>query len=203
MSKGICAKGHKKSFFSHLVRFSLFFSLCSTWAANNSMEGAKIIEISASKKSLIIDRGHAEGYVNGDRAKFYVKDLTEGLMDPKFHYVAEGELIKLKNRESYWFLRKIERFQDLVENGDLVLIRQARDPRRPFITRRTLKVKGRASEQEYFPVTEDSGVPEDLIFEENDFFMSDKMVDTKPTKKQDFEIKGYKKYVYVGNEFDE
>jgi len=167
------------------------------------MEGAKIIEISSSKKSLILDKGHAEGFVNGDRAKFYVKDLSEGLMYPKFHYVAEGELIKLKNRESYWFLRKIERFQDLSESNSIVMVRAARDTRRPFIARRTLKVKGRANEQEYFQVSEDAGIPEDLIFEENDFFMSDELVKTKPTKRQNLEITRNSNYVNVGKEFDD
>ncbi|MAF79124.1 MAG: hypothetical protein CME63_11520 [Halobacteriovoraceae bacterium] len=172
-------------------------------AETTSMEGAKILEISSSKKSLILDKGYAEGFVNGDRAKFYVKDLEEGVLNPRFHYVAEGELIKLKNRESFWFLRKIERFQDLVESGQIVMVRQARDPRRPFVAKRTLKVKGRASDQEYYEVNEDAGIPEDLIFEEGDFFMSDKLVDTKPTKKQNLEISRKSPYVKIGKEYDE
>lgn len=185
--------------FLGLIHFSLAFAEMPV----GSMNGAKIMDISSSKKSLILDRGFAEGLKNGDRAKFYVKDLHNGLLEPKFYYVAEGELIKLKNRESYWFLRKIERFQDLVKNGQLVMVNQSRDPRRPFITRRTLKVKGRSNQQEYYKVSEDSGIPEDLIFEGNDFFMSDKLVNTKPTKKQDVEISRKRKYVKIGNEYDE
>lgn len=192
-----------RSYVCSILAITLLHSTCLYAVDAASMVGAKIIEISSSKKSLILDKGHAEGYKNGDRAKFYVKDLSNGLLEPKFHYVAEGELIKLKNRESYWFLRKIERFQDLVENSSLVMVSQSRDQRRPFIAKRTLKVKGRADQQEYFQVTEDTGIPEDLIFEENDFFMSDKLVDTKPTKRHDFEINRNSNYVKVGNEYDE
>ncbi|MCR9203470.1 MAG: hypothetical protein NXH75_02765 [Halobacteriovoraceae bacterium] len=174
-----------------------------TMAVTESMEGIEILEVSSSKKSVLLNRGFAEGVRNGDRAKLYLKDLSEGLNFPKFIYIGEGECINVKNKESYWFLRKIKNFRFIRKDQDLVMVRLAKDPRRPFITRRTLRVQGRSKDQEYFQVSEDSGVPEDLIFEENDFFKGDKVKGTKPPKRQDIEMYRETPYVSLADEYDD
>lgn len=168
-----------------------------------SMEGIEILEVSSSKKSLLLNRGFAEGVRNGDRAKLYLKDLSEGLDYPKFVYVGEGECINVKNKESYWFLRKIKNFRFIKKEQRLVMARMGRDPRRPFITKRTLKVQGRQKNQEYFQVSEDTGVPEDLVFEEEDFFKGDEIKATKPPKKQDIEMYRKAPYIEVSEEYDD
>lgn len=167
------------------------------------MEGSKIIEVSTSKKSIVLDRGYAEGLRNGDRAKIYTKDLSGGLEKPRFNYVAEGEVIKVKNNLSYWYLRKIKNFRFLNKNSQIVMVRQAKDPRRPFVTKRLLKVQGRSERQDYYQVSEDTGVPDDLVFEEDDFFIGENIRDTKPTKLQNIEITKKSNYVDIGDEFDE
>lgn len=180
--------------------------LLMSWASPaiaQSMEGAKVLEVSSSRKSLLLNLGFAEGLRNGDRAKLYLKNLDEGIDYPKFTYVAEGEVINVKNNVSYWFLRKIKNFQNLRKSKDLVIVRQSKDPRRPFITRRTLRVQGRADDQNYYQVSEDKGIPEDLVFEEGDFFSSSKMKGTQSLKKQDIEMNRKRPYVDMGEEYDD
>ncbi len=179
----------------------LLLALPKTYA--QSMEGAQVLEVSSSKKSLLLNLGYAEGLRNGDRAKIYLKNLDEGIDYPKFRYVAEGEVINVKNNVSYWFLRKIKNFQSLKKNEMLVLVRQSKDPRRPFVTRRTLRVQGRAEDQDYYQVSEDKGVPEDLVFEEQDFFPSEKLKGTQSLKRQDIEMTRKKTYIDMGEEYDE
>lgn len=184
----------------------LLFAMCLfanviCWA--QSMEGVKVLEASSSKKSILINRGHAENIRNGDRSKIYVKDLSEGFEKPRFIYVGEGEAIKVKNTVSYWFLRKIKSFRYLKKNQELVMVRQAKDPRRPFVTRRTLKIQGRAKDQDYYEVTEDKGIPEDLVFEEEDFVEGRQMKETSSKRRQDIELTKKLKYIKTGTEYDE
>ncbi len=184
-----------------LLFAACLFANAFCWA--QSMEGVKVLEVSSSKKSILINRGYAENLRNGDRSKIYVKDLSQGFQKPRFIYVGEGEVIKVKNNVSYWYLRKIKSFRYLNKNQDLVIVRQAKDPRRPFVTRRSLKIQGRGQDQDYYEVTEDKGVPEDLIFEEQDFLDGRKMKDTKTLKRQDIELSKKTKYIETGEEYDE
>jgi hypothetical protein len=169
----------------------------------DSLEGTRVLQMSSSKKSIVIDLGYAEGLRNGDRSKLFVMSLEEGLKKPRFTYVAEGEVIKVQNNQSYWFLRKIKNFRLLQKGATLSIVRQAKDPRRPFISRRTLRIQGRADDQKYYQVSEDKGVPDDLIFEEEDFFEGDRLRGTKATKRQDLEITRKKEYVNIGTEYDD
>jgi len=171
-------------------------------AANQSMEGAKILQVSTSKKSMLLDLGYAEGVKDGDRAKFYLKDLSEGLDSPKFLYVATGECIKVENKKSFWFLRKLKNFRFINEGKFLVMTRLSRDKRRPFITRRTLKAQGRSKSQKYYQVSEDLGVPEDLIFEEADFSRGDTLKNTETLKRQDIEVNKRTPYIKLTDEYD-
>ncbi len=187
------------------TKFWLIVALCLLGFEGfaQSMEGIEVLEVSASKKSILINRGHAENIRNGDRSKLYIKDLSEGIESPRFVYVGEGEAIKVKNNISYWFLRKIKSFRHLNKNQKLVMVRQAKDPRRPFITRRTLKVQGRAEDQDYYEVSEDKGIPEDLVFEEQDFIEGQEVKKTKATTRQDIELTRFKKMIKSGSEYDE
>lgn len=180
----------------------MFFVLTAPLYAQ-SMEGIEVLEVSSSKKSILLNRGFAEGVKNGDRAKLYLKDLREGVDSPRFVYVGEGECINVKNKESYWFLRKIKNFRFIKKTQRLVMVRMAKDPRRPFVTKRTLRVQGRLEDQDYYQVSEDSGVPEDLIFEEDDFFKGDEVKGTTPKKRQDIEMYRKSPYVSLGEEYDE
>lgn len=170
---------------------------------SESMEGVAVLEVSSSKKSVLLNLGYAEGLRNGDRAKLYIKNLENGLDYPQFVYVGEGEAIKVKNSVSYWFLRKIKNFQNIKKDKDLVIVRQSKDPRRPFVTRRTLRVQGRAEDQDYYQVSEDKGVPEDLIFEEQDFFKGDNIKSTKTLRNQNIELTRKTPYIDMGEEFDD
>ncbi len=167
------------------------------------MEGVEVLEVSSSKKSILLNLGHAEGLRNGDRGKLYIKNLDDGIDYPKFIYVGEGEAIKVKNTISYWFLRKIKNFQNIKKKKKLVMVRQAKDPRRPFVTKRTLRVQGRAEDQKYYQVSEDKGVPVDLIFEEDDFFKGGKDKSTKTLKNQNIEVTRNTPYIDMGEEYDD
>ncbi len=168
-----------------------------------SLEGTRILQMSSTKKSIVIDLGHAEGLRNGDRSKLFVMNLEEGLEKPRFTYVAEGEVVKVQNNVSYWFLRKIKNFRLLQKGATLSIVRQSKDSRRPFVARRTLRIKGRAQDQNYYEVSEDQGVPEDLIFEEDDFFEGEELRKTHPTKRQDLEVNRKKSYIKIGDEYDD
>ena len=190
-----------KAIFYFFSLYFLFIELNPTMA--DSLEGTRVLQMSSSKKSIVLDLGYAEGLRNGDRSKLFVMSLEEGLQKPRFTYVAEGEVIKVQNNQSYWFLRKIKNFRLLQKDATLSIVRQAKDPRRPFVSRRTLKIQGRAEDQNYYQVSEDAGVPDDLIFEEDDFFEGEKLRGTKATKRQDLELTRNKRYIKIGSEYDD
>lgn len=167
------------------------------------MEGAKVLAVSGSKKSILLDFGHEEGLKNGDRAKLYIKDISGGLSYPKVFYVGEGEAIKVKNKVSYWFLRKIKNFRLLKKDQMLGMVRQGQDPRRPFVTRRVLQVQGRKNEQDYYQVNSAEQPPEDLIFEEGDFVISNKVSPGKALKRSDIDLQRNALYLDLGEELDE
>ena len=163
-----------------------------------SMEGIKIIQTSLSKKSLILDRGTLEGLAIGQKAKLYFKDLSEGVSKPKFIYVAEGEIIKVHSNYSFWFLRKIRNYRLLKNNGELVMLRKTMDPRREYRGRHTQKVLGPGQSKEASVFQDEVGVPADLIFEDDGYFKSDEIIDTKPSKLQDFETRSYSRWLRSG-----
>jgi len=182
---------------------ALLFALTLEAALADSLEGTRVLQMSSSKKSIVLDLGYAEGLRNGDRSKLFVMSLAQGLQKPRFTYVAEGEVVKVQNNQSYWFLRKIKNFRLLQKGATLSIVRQSKDPRRPFISRRTLRIQGRAEDQNYYQVSEDKGVPDDLIFEEEDFFEGEKLRGTKATKRQDLEVTRNKEYIKIGSEYDD
>jgi hypothetical protein len=65
----------------------------------------KILEVSSTKNSLILDRGHLDEFNEGLRARFYVQKGPKE--SPKVFLVAEGELVKSFPKKSYWYMKTI------------------------------------------------------------------------------------------------
>ncbi len=71
------------------------------------IDTAKILEVSSSGRSIILDRGFLEGIKMGMEGRFL---LPEGDIDkPYYKYIAYGEVIKVHSNYSYWHLTDINR----------------------------------------------------------------------------------------------
>lgn len=148
-----------------------------------------ILEVSSSKKSIILDRGEFEGIKIGSKAKFV---LQEGMDKPKLTTVAYGEAIKVHGNYSFWHLGKIEN-PDLVFKNSQLLYVSMHDI---FSGRSDFRVK-----QEKIVLAPGSpkasldrnilGQQRALVKGEEDYSFSDKLVETTPNRKHHLETKDF------------
>ena len=121
--------------------------------------------------------------------------------------LAIGEAVKVNRSISYWSIRRVSgkgNFRGNLREGlPLHVMRLERDKRRPFVTRQTVKVSGRKKDQIVFEATKEEGVPNDLIFEDDNFDSVDDIGGTVLTKKQDIEVDVRKTWVSGTDEYDE
>ena len=73
------------------------------WALG--LEEVTLQELSTSGRSLVIDRGTLEQFVEGIYAKFYIQKGPKEF--PKIFLVGEGELVKSFPRKSYWLIKQV------------------------------------------------------------------------------------------------
>jgi hypothetical protein len=76
-----------------------------------AMQGIKVLEVSGSGSSIVVDRGSLEGVSEGQSGQFYYQAGTPA--KPKLYYIGNAEVIKAHSERSFWFFKSIENFQFL------------------------------------------------------------------------------------------
>ncbi len=159
--------------------------------ANASTEVVEILAVSASKKSIIIDLGTLDGIDSNDEILLYNQSTNQENNRPELKSVAEAEVIKTYDNYSYWFLKVIDNF-NLIKAGErLVIARKGKDPRRPLVLRQTKVLAPHKVPLDTFKKNYKRRVPVDLIFEEQKFFPSSELNQTKVSKRQDIETRRF------------
>lgn len=176
-------------------------------------ESTRIMATSSTGRSIKIGLGSLDGVSVGEMAKFFVPDFHghDHKVDPnlknKNKVLAIGEAIKVNRSTSYWHVKRIggaiSYRGNIKEDLPLLVMRMGIDKRRPFVTRQTLKIEGRAKDQEIYKVDEGNGVPKDLIFEEDNYEQGEKLGSVAPTKSQDIETTVKKIWTKGRDEYDE
>ena len=85
-----------------------------------AMDSMRVLRISTSGNTIILNRGHLEGIKHGDKGRLVHQ---EGLDKPKLSYVAEAEAIKVYDKYSFWILSNIDNGQLVVEGQKLLFAR--------------------------------------------------------------------------------
>lgn len=183
-----------------------------------NFDNTKVLSVSATAQTIKIGLGRLDGVKIGERAEFYVPVERSGqaifkqgsvnpVMATKNLKLAIGEAVKVNRSISYWSIRRVSgkgKFRGNLREGlPLHVMRLERDKRRPFVTRQTVKVSGRKKDQVIYEATKEEGVPNDLIFEDDDFESKDSVGDTVLVKKQDIEVDVRKTWVGGTDEYDE
>ncbi len=70
-----------------------------------TLNEVKLVEVSSSEKSIVIDVGHLENYEEGLIASFYLQKGPKEM--PRVFLVGQGELVKSFPTKSYWHLKKV------------------------------------------------------------------------------------------------
>ena len=145
----------------------------------------QILEVSSTKNSVILDRGHLDEFNEGLKARFYVQKGPKET--PKVFLVAEGELVKSFPKKSYWFLKSILLPQEIKKENAIYLHTVSQ------VTRgRALRIRNEhivASKNLYQDLDDyldknEENVPKSLIKEDELFEKSSDLYET--------EIKDYK-----------
>jgi hypothetical protein len=143
---------------------------------------AKVLEISSTGMSVILDRGSFEGIKLGMRGRLL---RPVGDMDrPKFKYLATAEVIKVHSNYSYWYLREINKaeFLDKGQRVVFVTMDEALSGRRDakYKKRRVILRKGETPLK--FIEENENGVPTELIKKDGKYEKNNQeLTETDPT----------------------
>lgn len=124
---------------------------------------AKVLEVSSTGMSLILDRGSFEGIKLGMKGRLLRP--VGSLERPKFKYLAYGEVVKVHSNYSYWYLRDTNKAEFLDKGQKVVFVSMQestagrRDAR--FLKRKVILREG--STPLKYVEEKESGVPSELI----------------------------------------
>jgi len=176
--------------FIKMMVFGLLMAL-PLFAKNNvSADGtweAKILEMSASRQSFLLDLGNLEGVKVGDYAVIYVQ---EGDFEhPRPVKKAIVEAIKSMDKISYWIVRSKESNYNLTRNTVVRLIRSSESllGLRPLRYKKELVFHDKRDLPQNFTQT----VPDSLIKKEEDHKMQQTVVETKWQRSEDGRVLKY------------
>lgn len=133
---------NKSAFFTTLLFIGIFMGN----ARATSLFEAKLLDISTSGSSLIVERGNLDDFSEGQFGRFYVQRGEKEF--PKVFLVAEGELVKSFPKKSYWILKKVYIPGAIKKNDSLLMSTTGQ----MLQGRRPLKIKNQhvlASEKEF------------------------------------------------------
>lgn len=143
--------------------------------------GITLLELSASKKSALINFGRLEGLQLGDWAYLYIQDNEKGENHPQFIKVAKAEVIKVHPDRSYWFLREVESYSYLTAGAKLVMQLSSNDVRRKLKLRTTKRAKAIRS-------SSDRPVPREIIQGQDDHNQGPVLNHTDIAKREDIHV---------------
>lgn len=172
----------------------LFLALClqTSKVYAVGLDEVVLMEISSSKKTVVIDRGLLENYTENSFAKFFIQ--TGDYKFPKIFLVAEGKLVKSFPKKSIWYLSKIHDPRVMQLNRHLLTLTSNQ-----LKAGRVMKVKQRhvvISPSKYESVDQyleenKNNVPDALLQEAKDYEESKELYETSKIPEADLQIQTY------------
>lgn len=154
-----------------------------------ALEGMKVLKVSSTGQTIILDRGHLEGIKQGQRGRLLYQS---GLDDPKLTLVANAEVIKVSDKYSFWFLSKIDNSQ-LVSEGQKLLFAKLEDVmsgRKTKLRKKRVFLPKNKSVVQYLK-DEEVGIPDELIYKGHDYIEGDTMVTTNIAQDEHLEVRSF------------
>lgn len=151
------------------------------------MQGIKILEVSSSGSSIVVDRGSLEGVREGQTGQFYFQGGT--LAKPKLLFVGEAEVIKAHSEKSFWFFRNVENFQYLRRGKTILFARDTvvLEGRRKYKIREKKVLLPRAKSLSEYVEDRQRGMPSEMVYKEGEYRKSGNITDTNAPV--DFDVK--------------
>ncbi|MFT6070302.1 MAG: hypothetical protein ACJAT2_002807 [Bacteriovoracaceae bacterium] len=164
-----------------------------------AMQGIKILEVSSSGSSIVVDRGSLEGVREGQSGQFYFQAGTPA--KPKLYFVGNAEVIKSHSERSFWFFKNIENFQFLKKGKQILFSRDTvvLEGRRAYKIREKKVLLPRAKSLSEYVDDRRRGLPSEMVFKENDYKSSIPLAETNAPVDYDVEQTKYLNWKGRGN----
>ncbi|MBI2520299.1 MAG: hypothetical protein HYV97_07770 [Bdellovibrio sp.] len=159
-----------------------------------AFELVKVLEVSTSGRSLVVDRGYLEGVQLGEFARFIVQKGE--LENPNLSNVALGEAVQVQDNQSIWFLHEIDN-ASVIKVGEQMLYARANDVlegRRPFKTLKKIilapaqKIPEKYADEKRDAKSREEQMDSDLVFMENDYEKSHTIKEQEKVKTADLMV---------------
>ncbi len=149
-------------------------------------ERIEVLEISSSKKTMIIDKGHLRGVKVGDKATFILFSDSE---EPLLEFAAFGEAIKVHTNYSFWYLSEIKKKELLVKGERLHLLSydSFMAGARPLQIKQEKGVIDEHDTEGTYIRSRQEGVPSDKVRFQGKYEGGRELVKTVPLQQQDIE----------------
>lgn len=148
-----------------LTTFLLFFW---TFASAQELSQAKLVKISRSGKTFILNRGHLDQLKVGTLAKMFNQGGSRN--KPKLVYIGEAEAVHVLSRKSYWYFQDIDNSAIYREGDILRIVSQEKNLKgRPvrLKTRKIVLPQGKGIVR--YLREEDLGMPSELVFKAGEY----------------------------------
>lgn len=164
-----------------------------------AMQGIKVLEVSSSGSSIVVDRGSLEGVREGQSGQFYFQAGTPA--KPKLYYIGNAEVIKAHNERSFWFFKSIENFQFLKKGRKILFARDTvvLEGRRTYKIRESRVLLPRAKSLSEYVDDRQRGMPSEMVFKEGDYKSSVAVSETSPPVDYDIKQTKYLNWKGRGN----
>lgn len=163
------------------------------------LKEVELLELSSTKKSIIIDQGLLENFLEGTKAKFFIQsgDYTH----PKVFLIAEGRLVKSLPKKSFWYMTKFYHPEVLVKGNKYLILTsdEALAGRSTTLKRQHVVVSPEQySDADDYLDQNQNVVPDRLIEERDEFNESLELYETDAVNEADVEVRSFEHFKKQG-----
>lgn len=151
---------------------------------------AKVVSVSRSGKTIILNRGHLDQIKIGTLAKIF--NQTGQLNNPNLIYIGQAEAVQVLPRKSYWYFQELDNSAVYQKGDTLNLVTQEKNlAGRPvkLKTRKVVLPQGKGIVR--YLREEDLGMPSELIFKANEYERGKNYIRTSIERDEDVIAKNF------------
>jgi len=156
-------------FIGLVVGLEIFFA-CTSYA--EIAYSGKILDISSSGQSIIIDRGKKQNLVENDLAIFYVFEKPNKIIkDYLMKEIGRGKSVEVKDNSSYWYLHQVDDPQLLKTQRKIYFITSSQilRGRAPTPTEHETIVLGNNQNVQSYQATRENGLADKFARKKNEY----------------------------------